>query len=47
MATAPSVHLGGANRGGTVLDNLKPGASAQGFINDTLNAALKGEREEG
>jgi hypothetical protein len=36
-----------ANRGGRVLDNLKPGGVGPGFINDTLNAALKTEGEEG
>ena len=41
MTTATFVHLGGANLGGTVLDNLKTGAPAQGFVSDTLNAALK------
>ena len=41
MAIAPFVHLGGANLSGTVLDNLKPGAPAQAFLSDTLNAVLK------
>jgi hypothetical protein len=41
MATAPFVHLGGANLSGTVLDNIKAGSPAQAFLSDTLNTALK------
>ncbi len=41
MATAPFVHLGGANLSGTVLDNIKAGSPSQAFLSDTLNTALK------
>lgn len=41
MVTGNVIYLGGANLGGTVRDNLKPGSPAQSFISDTLNSALK------
>jgi hypothetical protein len=40
VANPISVHLGGANLGDTVLDNLKPDAPAQSFISSTLNTTL-------
>jgi Tc toxin complex TcA C-terminal TcB-binding domain/Neuraminidase-like domain/PA14 domain/Salmonella virulence plasmid 28.1kDa A protein len=40
MNNPVSIHLGEVNLSDTVLNNLKAGAPAQAFINDTLNNAL-------